>query len=389
MPKHAITNIVSRDYALSFIAFFGFLAAYHALTPTLPLYLARLGSNEREIGVLVGTIGVSSLVTRLLVGRVLLKHSEKVVMMWGAVMFSLSFLALIVLRPFWPLLVVRLLQGIAFASLDTAAIAYVIRIVPETYRSRAINYFLLAPSLASAIAATSGVYVVNEYGFPLLLLVCTGLPLGSFLLSLKLKGPEMGKQPVRSTKNRLFFQRKILAPAIMSFLFYVSLSGVRAFFPLYSLQCGVKNPGYFFSASAIMVVAVRMFGGRVFETYGKEKVIATFILVSAASVTTLALSSTLVMFVLVGLVWGMAIAFLIPVSMAYALEFAGSSDGSAVGSYQTAMDSGIALGPVITGFIVPHTGYRVAFLFLAFTCLANFGYFRFYLRKKARAVRTG
>ena len=280
MAKHAITNIVSRDYALSFIAFFGFLAAYHALTPTLPLYLARLGSNKREIGVLVGTIGVSSLVARLLVGRILLRYSEKVVMMWGAVMFFLRFLALMVLRPFWPLFVVRLLQGTAFASLDTAAIAYVVRIVPETYRSRAINYFLLAPSLASAIAATSGVYVVNEYGFPLLLLVCTGLPLCSFLLSLKLKGQEMEKRPVPSTKNRLFFQRKILAPAIMSFLFYVSLSGVRAFFPLYSLQCGVRNPGYFFSASAIMVVAVRMFGGKVFETYSKEKVIATFILIS-------------------------------------------------------------------------------------------------------------
>ena len=70
MPRHTITNIVSRDYALGFVAFFGFLAAYHALTPTLPLYLARLGSSEREIGVLVGTIGISSLVARLLVGRI-------------------------------------------------------------------------------------------------------------------------------------------------------------------------------------------------------------------------------------------------------------------------------------------------------------------------------
>jgi MFS family permease len=356
------------------------------LTPTLPLYLARLGSNEKEIGVLVGTIGVSSLVARLIVGRILLRYSEKIVMMWGALIFSLSFLGLIVLRPFWPLFVVRLLQGIAFASLDTAAIAYVVRIVPEGYRSRAISYFLLAPSLASAIAATSGVYVVNEYGFPLLLLVCTGLPLCSLLLSSRLKEHEMRGPVPLPGKNNVFFQRKVLAPAFMSFLFYVSLSGVRAFFPLFSVECGVTNPGYFFSASAIMVVAVRMFGGKVFETYGKERVIAVFTLVSAASVTTLSLSSSLAMFVLVGLVWGIAIAFLIPVFMAYALEYAGSSDGSAVGSYQAAMDSGIALGPVITGLMVPHTGYRTAFLFLALTCLANLGYFRFYLRKRAHGM---
>jgi hypothetical protein len=82
MPKHTITTIISRDFILSFLAFFGFLAAYHAPTPTLPFYVAKLGSHKREIGVLVGTIGVPSLVARLLVGTILLKYSEKVVMMW-------------------------------------------------------------------------------------------------------------------------------------------------------------------------------------------------------------------------------------------------------------------------------------------------------------------
>ena len=178
--RHTIQKILIRDYVLSFLAFFGFLAAFHALTPTLPIYLATLGSNAREIGLLVGTIGVSSLVSRLLVGRVLLKYSERLVMMWGAILFALTFLALIVFRPFWPFFVVRLLQGIAFASLDTAAIAYVIRIIPLAYRARAISYFLLAPSLASAMVASSAVFVVNTYGFAILLLACTGLSLCAF-----------------------------------------------------------------------------------------------------------------------------------------------------------------------------------------------------------------
>ncbi len=389
MPEQTVKNILTRDYVLGFCAFFGFLAAYHALTPTLPLYLATLGSHEREIGVLVGIIGVSSLVSRLVVGRALLNHSERSVMMGGALLFALTFLGLVVFRPFWPFLVVRLLQGVAFAALDTSAIAYVVRIVPEKSRPRAISYFLLAPSLASAIAATSGVFVVNEYGFAALLFACTGLSSGAFLLSWTLKGHRASRVVTAPAKKDLLFQRSILTPALMCFLSYFSWAGVRAFFPLYSLDCGVMNPGYFFSANAVMVIAVRLMGGKIFDLFSKERIILASISVSAAGVVLLSLSRTLHMFILVGLIWGMAGAVFIPVSMSYALEYAGSSEGSAVGTYQAFMDLGLALGPVIMGLIVPYTGYRVMFLSLALTSLMNLIYFQFYVRRRSSAIRAG
>ena len=45
------------------------------------------------------------------------------------------------------------------------------------------------------------------------------------------------------------------------------------------------------------------------------------------------------------------------------------------------MDSGMALGPSVMGMVVPMTGYRVMFLCLALICLANVGYFQFYVRR--------
>ncbi len=379
-----IRVILIRDYILSFFAFFVFLIAFNSLIPTLPLYLARLGSKEGEIGVLVGTIGVASLVSRLLVGRVLAKHPERLVMMGGATLFALSFLALIVFRPFWPFFVVRLFQGIAFASLDTAAIAYAIRIVPEAYRARGITYFLMATSLASATAAVSSVFVVNEYGFTVLLLACTGLSSCALLLSWKLKEEAVRPVVTSQVKNALLFEPKILAPAVVSFLFFSSWAGVAAFFPLYCVKCGVANPGYFFAAASVMIILVRVLGARAFDMYAKEKIIPTFVFVSTVGFVILSFSSTLPMFILVGVLMGASLAFLIPVTMAYALEYAGSSDGSTVGTYQASMDLGLALGPVTMGIIVPIMGYRVTFLCLALASLVSLSYFRFYLRKKCR-----
>lgn len=382
-------NILVRDYVLSFLAFVGFQAAYFALVPTLPIYLATLGSGERDIGVLVGTFGVSALVSRLLAGRVLLKYSERLVMMWGALLFALSFLALIVFRPFWPFIVVRLLQGFAAASLDTAAIAYVVKIIPQAHRARAISYLFLGPSLASAVAASSAVFVVNEYSFTVLLLVCTGLSLCAFFLSRRLTGREAARPVVASSvKNGAFFQPKIFAPAMVSFLVFFSWGGVMAFFPLYSLQCGVTNPGLFFSANAVTVIVVRVLGGRAFDICRKERMIPTVIFVSTVALAILSFSRTLPMFVFVGFLWGAASAFLAPVLIAYAFEYAGCSDGTAVATYQAFMDLGLTLGPVTMGIIVPLTGYRVMFLCLALMCLINLSYFQFYLRKKGRVAHT-
>jgi predicted MFS family arabinose efflux permease len=99
-PQHAIRNIMTRDFVLGFLAFFIFFVANFTLTPTMPIYLKTLGSSAREIGGLVGILGIASLVCRLLVGAALRKYPEKRIMMFGAVMFASTFLALF--GRFWP-----------------------------------------------------------------------------------------------------------------------------------------------------------------------------------------------------------------------------------------------------------------------------------------------
>jgi MFS family permease len=109
---------------------------------------------------------------------------------------------------------------------------------------------------------------------------------------------------------------------------------LTAFFPLYSLQCGVTNPGLFFMANAVVMVAGRAVGGKIFDTYNKEKIILTLILISMAAMFILSFSKTLPVFIFVGLPWGIGDAFFMPACMAYGFEYAGSSGGAAVRTYQ-------------------------------------------------------
>ena len=85
-------KIFTIDFILGFFAYFFFLAAINSLTPTFPIYLTRLGSDEREVGVLIGVLAVASLASRLFVGGALLKFRAKSVMMVGALGSVITFL---------------------------------------------------------------------------------------------------------------------------------------------------------------------------------------------------------------------------------------------------------------------------------------------------------
>jgi MFS family permease len=383
ISKQIARNLFTRDFVLGFLAYFAYLFACFALIPTLPVYLARLGSNEREIGVLVGIFSVSSLVSRLLVGGALFRYSEKSVMIFAALLFAFTFPACIIFRPFWPFFVVRLFQGVAYACFDTAVFALIVKVTPLAYRGRALGYFMLAPGLATVMAPSFGMFFVNQFSFVMLFLICTGVSLCSLLFSGTLKGLEIVKPDVGTpTHNHFFFEGKIVVPAMSAFFYNFVLGSITAFFALYAVQCGMKNPGYFFSASALMVIAGRALGGKILDTWSKEKIILTFTFTSMVAMVILSFSRTLPMFLFVGLLWGTGVAFIFPVSMAYALDYAGSSRGTALGTFRALMDLGMALGPMIMGLIIPVAGYRIMFLCLATICLINLCYFQFYVRKK-------
>jgi MFS family permease len=390
ISRHTIRNVMTRDFVFGFLALFAFLSAFSAIIPTLPIFLARLGSNEREIGVLIGILGVSSLISRLLVGGALMRYSEKSVMMFGALLFALTFLAFILFRPFWPFFALRLLQGVAIACLDTAAFALIINTIPLAYRGQGIGYLFLAPPLSLAIVPSFSISLINQYSFTVLFLSCAGLSFCSLFFSWKVKGQET-TTPDKDTPGHsaVFLEWKIVAPATTSFLQAFVWGALMTFFPLYAIQCGIRNPGYFFSAVAIMLVMGRALGGRILDTYSKEKIILTFICTGMISMVILSFSRTLPMFIVVGLLWGTGQAFFAPTSMIYSLEYAGSSRGPALGTFRAFSDFGQALGPMVMGLIVPLSGYRTMFLCLALICLINLGYFQFYVRRKNNLAPMG
>ena len=378
----ATPKILTHDFILCFSAQFTFTSVFHILIPTLPIYLSRLGSTEVEIGVLIGSLSVSSLILRPFVGRGLTKIPERHFMMAGAVIFALASVAYLFALPFWPFLMVRIFQGIGLAFFYTASSTFIANISPEAHRGQSLSYFYLAFNISFALAPIFGMFLINAFTFNVLFLLCLGISLGSLFLTTRLRKRQMEPAEDSSKQDEPFLSRETIPPAIMAFLAHIIWGALTAFFPLYAIQTGVANPGFFFAAYAIVLILGRALGARILDLYSREKIILPCLTTCIISMVVLAYSKNLPMFILVAVIWGSGNAFLQPTLVAYALDRATSSPGTVMGTYTGIADLGVALGPVIMGIIIRFTSYPTMFLCLALVGVANLSYFYFFVRKE-------
>ena len=179
-----------------------------------------------------------------------------------------------------------------------------------------------------------------------------------------------------------FLSREALPSSIIAFLITVVWGALTAFFPLYALSHGVDNPGLFFAAFAITLILVRGFGGRILDIYSREKVILPCLFNYIISMAILAFSTSLTMFILVAVIWGIGTAFLYPTLVAYTIDHAGSSRGPAMGTFTALTDLGAGMGSVIMGVILEWTSYPVMFLCLSLIGVVNLLYFLFFVSKR-------
>jgi MFS family permease len=380
----AARKMITRDFILSFFAQFAFSSVFCILVPTLPIYLSRLGSQEAEIGILVGVFSVASLILRPFVGWALLKIPEKKFMMVGALIYALSSIAYLTAPPFWPLLIVRVLQGIGLAFFSTSSFTLIVNITPETNRGRTLSYYYLSINFAFALAPSLGMFIINQFDFTILFFVCTALSLCALFITLKLgKIPSVPKDH-HSQTDQPFLSRESIPSAIMAFMVNIIWGAVAAFFPLHALNHGISNPGLFFGALALTLISGRALGGKILDLYSREKIILPCLITLIIAMGLLPFSTTLPMFILVAVIWGSGMAFLYPTLVAYALDFAGPSRGPAMGTFTAMADLGSGLGPVIMGIVLQLTNYPTMFSCLALTGVINLLYFYLLIRKKGR-----
>ena len=367
-------EILSRNFVLTFLVHFLFAVVVSSLLPTLPLYFAGLKFDNTEIGILIGAFGIASLLLRPVSGAALQKYSHKCVIACGCGSLALTLIALLLVRSFWLLFLIRVFQGAAFAFVTTASFALVVDITPPEKRGQSLSYFLLSANIAMVAAPSLGMFLVNRFSFNTLFLTLLLISIVALITiwPLRVDSPH---EPVEQTaKANSLICRPAIPSSLVSLGQQLGWGAISAFFPLYAVQKGVANPGLFFGAMAAAMLVCRTVGSSLINHCHPRKLIVTLIAGTTVGIVLLAYSGTLAMFILVGLILGAANAFMMPTLLDYAVRRAGSSSNAAVATFMSLSDLGMALGPVIMGVVANSSGYSTMFICVAFTSVLNLLY---------------
>ena len=376
-------EILTRDFILAFLAQFASSFIFFILIPTLPIYLAGLGSTEIETGVLLGVFFFCSLICRPFVGRALLRTPERKFMIIGSSLYALASVAYLFSPPFWPFFIVRVLHGTGFGFFHTSSFTFIANTAPKAHRGQSLGYFSLSMTFSSAIAPAIGMLVINHFSFPILFSLCLGLSFCCLLVTYRLARKHPAPLDASSTGIGSFLNPKAVPASVTNSISLFMWGALAAFFPLYAVDHGVTNPGLFFTTVAIMLFLGRSLGAKILDLYKRESVILPCLITYVVAMVVLAFSETLPMFILVAVIWGIGNAFSMPSLVAYILDRVSSSTGPAMGTFTAISDLGLSLGPVIMGIIIHVAGYQVMFLCLAFTGIINVLYFYFFARGKS------
>ncbi len=331
----------------------------------LPLYIQRLGGTEVDIGVVMGWYSAVGIVCQPLVGPWVDALGRRPFLLLGVGLLLVSTLLVTMTSSIAGLVLVRVLQGIAFSVFFVANFSHVIDLVPPAKRGWALGIYGVSGLMSTAIAPLIGEGVIRRFGFRPLFFTSAVVAAVAAALA-------WGTREHRHMAVTIFFG--------------LGTGVIFAFLPTFAESLGVHTLALFYTGYAGAAMAVRIFGGRLIDTQGRHAVIVPSMFVQAAATALLASVGlhalgpgaaplpVLPLLVVAGVMAGGSHGFLYPGLAALVTdETPAARRGSVVGLFSAVFLVGNAGGAFVFGFVTHAIGYGYMWAILTALMLAGAG----------------
>ncbi len=351
-----------------FLIFFSTLCmfiAFHCLHPTLPIYIETFSGSTRFAGLALTSLALAAIIARPTTGWALDKFGRKTIFLAGLFLFMLPMIFYIWLVPVAMLIALRFLQGIGWGIGSTASSTVASDIVPWQRMGEGMGYYSLTMSISMAFSPAMALWLIDNFSFRELFIVCSCLTFASLILAMLIKYPRTEKSPNVPPPTYAFMEKAALQPAAVILFVLFTYSALISFLPLYIREQGLATAGYFFTALALTTLIARPLSGIIVDRAGRKGFDLSVIIgtiASAAALPVLAQTSTLTHIIAGGLLYGIGFGFIQPTMLALSIRSVPSNKkGAANATFFTAIDIGAATGSLFWGFIAAAFGYKILF----------------------------
>jgi MFS transporter, DHA1 family, multidrug resistance protein len=359
---------------------FSVAVGFGIVAPVIPLFAHHFGVGKAEVGAVLSAFAFMRLASALGVGRLVDAIGERVVLATGIGIVAVSSALAGFAHSYLQLLLLRGAGGIGSAMFSVSAMGLLLRVVDPAQRGRSVGVFqggfllggISGPAIGGPLAAWSIRAPFFVYAATLVVAGSVAM-VGLRRASLARKrgsgqvaaGQLDAGQPSRTSLAAAFRQRTYRAALAANLADSWAAMGVRnTLVPLFiveSLHRGTAWVGIGFTIVAFFNAATLIPAGRLVDRRGRRPVMVSGCLLSASSMALLALSPTLVGYIVAMVVFGVGSGLLDVAPAAVVGDVAGKRGGTVVAGFQMAGDGGSVSGPIVAGWVADTWSYGAAF----------------------------
>ncbi|ODA41879.1 MFS transporter [Desulfosporosinus sp. BG] len=338
----------------------------YMLMAILPLYILHIGGSKFMAGIISAVFTFTCFITRPWFGNLLDGKGRKTILQIGNVILLISIIGYNLFNSTSMLLILRVIQGIGWCAVSTSTSTIVSDLIPPFKRFEGIGYYGMSTSIALAIGPALGLYIVENFNYSTCYIVIAFseiivLALG-FLLNYEQQ--KKGKRITKSNQSPVIFEKKAILPSAIFFFVAISYSGILTFIPSYAVYTGIKNISIFFIVFAAALFITRPTTGKIADRIGASKVILPGLVLIIISLLLLTKSTSLLMFLVAGVLYGLGYGSVQPVLNALVITFAPvERRGSANATFLAANDIGMGIGAIMWGLVSQNLGFAYIYLF--------------------------
>ncbi len=357
-----VTN--TRFLVLAASNFFLFLVV--SAWSFLSIFLSEFGANTGDIGVLMASAGITSLGALPFIAPLIDRYGRKGFMVIGIFVVGVSNLGFMLFQHYSPwMLLIRLIQGLAFAACFNACSTALVDLLPFNKRVQGIGLYGISGSLAVAVGPYLGETVIIHFGFNAYFALLSVFGIIGACLGLAFKEPFIC---IRSRVPKVRFFRTVIQGKHVAMMSLVAVFGsgfaaMNTFFPLFAKSLGIRA-GIFFTSYGATLIIVRLVLGTVVDRMNRDRLILVCLLGFGALLVATAQIQSMVQTIYLGILFGATQGLSYPAMMARMVDKSSDANRAIVVSLFTgSFGVGINLSVLLWGFIGEINGLPFMFAF--------------------------
>jgi len=329
------------------------MISFNMIVPELDEFLSTMG-GENYLGFILGLFAISSLIVRPISGKLTDSIGRVPVIIFGSILnliFSVFYLFVFTVPQFLGL---RFAHGISAGFQPTGLMAYLADIIPKKQRGEAMGLIGVFISAGIAIGQPLGSWIANEFGVSVLFYSGVFFAILAFIMVLflkeTLKNPSKFKLKSLAISTKDLFDKDVLYPFLIMICVAFMFGDFLTVIPDYSTNLGLENQGIFFTYFIIFSMIVRLFFGKISDTYGRIKMLKLGALISVIGMLLFLFVSSKFHFFVVASILGIGGGIVSPTLIAFTVDLCKPENrGKAMSTYFIGLEGGIALGAFLAG----------------------------------------